>query len=359
MIVFADGARAFALTPAQRLERQLPRHGLKSVDSGGRLVIRGDHVYGDAVIRALKSAPAGTVLVDGNDRPLAAHVVEGEEDLYLAALGGKPENAALPENAVAKSAVQLTGRYDKVLRKRADPIALSGQDAARVEKVLFDASYKGVTDFVTKYVWPAPALMATRWCALRGITPNQVTLASFVMVVLAFWLFWTGQFAAGLVCAWIMTFLDTLDGKLARVTLTASKWGDVFDHGIDLIHPPFWWWAWAVGCGAVGQPLDDQGWTLGIIVAGYVLQRGQEGLFIARFGIEMHIWRRFDSIFRLYTARRNPNLVILTVFTLFGEPRLGLIVVAVWVALSFLVHMVQIVQAFLAPRPLTSWLADA
>ena len=28
-----------------------------------------------------------------------------------------------------------------------------------------------------------------------------------------------GWFGAGLVCAWIMTFLDTVDGKLARVTV--------------------------------------------------------------------------------------------------------------------------------------------
>ena len=44
-----------------------------------------------------------------------------------------------------------------------------------------------------------------------------------------------------------MTFLDTVDGKLARTTLTSSKWGDIFDHGIDLVHPPFWYVAWGAG----------------------------------------------------------------------------------------------------------------
>ena len=47
--------------------------------------------------------------------------------------------------------------------------------------------------------------------------------------------------AAGLV----FMVLDTVDGKLARCTITSSGWGNVFDHGVDLIHPPFWWWAWA------------------------------------------------------------------------------------------------------------------
>jgi phosphatidylglycerophosphate synthase len=127
---------------------------------------------------------------------------------------------------------------------------LTPETRVAVEKRLFQGSYKGVTDLVTKYVWPTPARIVTRWCALARMTPNQVTLIGFLLVLAAFWLFWTGQYGWGLVCAWIMTFLDTVDGKLARVTLTSSKWGNVFDHGIDLVHPPFWWWAWYVGVGA-------------------------------------------------------------------------------------------------------------
>jgi phosphatidylglycerophosphate synthase len=155
-----------------------------------------------------------------------------------------------------------------------------------------------------------------------------------------------------------MTFLDTVDGKLARVTLTSSKFGDWLDHGIDLVHPPFWWWAWAVGCAAIGDPMGDGGLALGIIVAGYILQRVEEGIFLWKFGIEMHVWQKFDSLFRQITARRNPNLVILTLAALAGAPREGLIVVAAWVAICLLVHLARIGQAFAAARhgPVTSWL---
>jgi hypothetical protein len=71
------------------------------------------------------------------------------------------------------------------------------------------------------------------------------------------------------------------------------------------------------------------------------------------------MWRRFDSLFRLITARRNPNLAILTVATLAGRPDVGFNVVAVWVALCLVVHTVQILQAFVASRrgPLQSWLS--
>ena len=59
-----------------------------------------------------------------------------------------------------------------------------------------------------------------------------------------------------------MTFLDTVDGKLARVTLRSSPFGNVYDHSIDLIHPPFWWWAWIVGLPAAGFTLAKPGLVL-------------------------------------------------------------------------------------------------
>src|SRR3546814_9780565 len=71
------------------------------------------------------------------------------------------------------------------------------------------------------------------------------------------------------------------------------------------------------------------------------------------------VWRPFDSFFRLSTARRNPNLVILTVSALFGRPDIGMQIVAAWVLICFVIHGVVIVQGLLAKHrgALTSWLA--
>ncbi len=73
----------------------------------------------------------------------------------------------------------------------------------------------------------------------------------------------------------------------------------------------------------------------------------------------MHVWQRFDSRFRLVTARRNPNLAILTIATVCGRPDIGIEIVAIWVALCLIVHAVRIAQAAGAQRrgPLKSWLA--
>ncbi|MFN2427963.1 MAG: CDP-alcohol phosphatidyltransferase family protein, partial [Candidatus Binatia bacterium] len=75
----------------------------------------------------------------------------------------------------------------------------------------------------------------------------MVTLLSLGFVLLAMWLFSIGWFGPGLIAAWIMTFLDTVDGKLARVTVTSTTFGNFFDHGIDIVGPPVWYVAWAYG----------------------------------------------------------------------------------------------------------------
>jgi phosphatidylglycerophosphate synthase len=349
--------RLWGMTSGERLARIFRRLGLDAAPAGaGAVVVDAGWVFDESLIAALAGRP-GVVLVDAAGRGVAAHLPAGTPRVEDAVEG----DLAIRYPALTRlTALELGSAYNSALRKREPPVLerLTPQTVRAVEARLFQGSYKGVTDLVTKYVWPTPARIVTRWCALAKITPNQVTFASFLLVLAAFALFWTGHFGWGLVAAWGMTFLDTVDGKLARVTLTSSKIGNVFDHGIDLVHPPFWWWAWLVGVQAGPHPLVHSGLILAILAGGYVAQRVEEGIFLALFKVEMHAWRRFDSFFRLITARRNPNLILLTGASLLGRPDIGLWLVAAWTAICFLVHLAQILQALAAPRGrVTSWLA--
>ena len=357
--VAGDGAaRLWGMTSAQRLERIFARVGLARGAFGPSVVVaNAGWVFDESLIRAL-SRKLNTVLVDDEGRSVALHVPAAKAAAAIAAFGaGRPPALA---GLTLLNAEELGGNYNSALRKREPPVLerLTAANVDAVEKRLFQGSYKGVTDLVTKYVWPPPARVVTRWCAVAGITPNQVTFAGLLLTIAAFYLFWTGQFGLGLVAAWIMTFLDTVDGKLARVTLTSSKIGNVFDHGIDLIHPPFWWWAWLVGAQALGFVVPHAGLLLAVVVGGYVLQRVEEGIFLGLFKVEMHAWRPFDSFFRLITARRNPNLIMLTVSALAGRPDLGFVAVAAWTAICLVVHAVQVLQALARPKgSIVSWLS--
>ncbi len=353
-IVGASTVRVWSLTSTARLERSFRRMNL-AADGPSVVIVHQGWVYDEALIGALARRP-GVVLLDSEDRAVAAHVSAATAEATAAAL----ELGETPAGLAPLSAAALLGDYNSDLRKKEPPVLerLTADNVREVERRLFQGSYKGVTDLVTKYWWPTPARTVTRWCAAAGISPNQVTFASLILVLVALWQFWLGHFGLGLAAAWVMTFLDTVDGKLARVTLTSSKWGNIFDHGIDLIHPPFWWAAWVAGLQAGTHPLSWPGAVLAVILGGYVAQRVFEGIFIGAFKIHVHAWRRFDSWFRLIAARRNPNLLLLTPATLLGRPDLGILLVALWTAASLGVHLVQLIQASVAPRgAVVSWLA--
>jgi phosphatidylglycerophosphate synthase len=358
----AGDGRIWGMTGAERLQRTFRRAGLKDTPrdaldggAGSVVLVRADWVFDEGLISALSKRP-NALLVGPNGEALAAHVDAPDASRVAAALEGGDAAALARLKRLDPTALA----YNEALRKREPPVVepLSPERVRAVEARLFKGSYKGVTDIVTKRVWPVPARIVTRWCALAKITPNQVTFAGFLLVLAAFYFFWRGQFAAGLVCGWIMTFLDTVDGKLARVTLTSSKWGNVFDHGIDLIHPPFWWWAWWVGVQHGPHPLPYADLMLAVVLVGYVAQRVVEGIFMRAFGMHVHSWRPFDSWFREITARRNPNLILLTGCALLGRPDLGFAAMTIWTAASFVVHVVQLAQAFAAPKAsVVSWLS--
>lgn len=269
-------------------------------------------------------------------------------------------------DAPATIAAETAQLYNPALRKTERPFAMPLTPATRdaAERAAYDAAYKGATDVLTAYVWRGLAFHLVRLAAWIGLTPNMVTAIGLPFCIAAALLFAHGWYLAGIAAGLVFMVLDTVDGKLARCTITSSQFGNAFDHGIDLIHPPFWWWAWLAGLAAYGTPLPEavgMG-ALGLILVAYMLQRSIEGGFIAQFGIHVHVWRRFDTWFRLITARRNPNIALLLPFAAVGRPDWGFLALAAWCVVSLVVHLVQLGQALIARargRPVTSWLDQA
>lgn len=371
-IAGSPGPSAFGLTGQERLRRQFARAGIKDEIAenaiaghrGPLLIVRAGAVIDQPLIDVIARRP-GLVLtteaVDGRV-VVAANIRASDVGVVLENMAGN--SAPLSLLLLQRAPSELDAAYWQALRKRETPYALllTPENRKAVERRMFMGTYKGATDLVTKHLWPVPAFHATRFLAPRGVTPNMVTMVAAVLTALAFILFLKGEFAYGLIAAWAMTFLDTVDGKLARTTLTSSKWGDVFDHGIDLVHPPFWYAAWAMGLAAWGVVWSSTlfWWVIAVILGGYVLQRLMEGAAIKWLGIEIHIWRPLDTLFRQVTARRNPNLVLLTLFTLLQRPDWGLLAVAAWTALCLALHAVQLAQGFAAKpkgEALQSWMA--
>ena len=359
--------RLWGLTMAERVARIARAAGLASADDlpeGPAILTNAAQAWDPAWFRHIQAHP-GMVLTLGGV-PALAHAADAAQAGRIAAAmrTGTPLADAAGLTVIAFEDGPTI--ENKQLRKRETPflMALTPGTVRAIERASYFGAYKGVTDILTKYLWPEWALVLTRICARLRVTPNMVTTVGAAFCVVATVLFAYGHYWTGMAAGLVFMVLDTVDGKLARCTITSSAWGNVFDHGMDLVHPPFWWWFWATGLAAWGLAYDTATfwWVQGAIQGGYVVQRLIEGAFISAFGgIHIHVWTRFDSWFRLITARRNPNMVILFVSMLFARPDIGLIAVAWWTAISCFVHLVRLLQALLQRskgRAVRSWMSE-
>ncbi|MDQ3143461.1 MAG: CDP-alcohol phosphatidyltransferase family protein [Pseudomonadota bacterium] len=338
----------FGLLPRERLERQAGA-------SDYAMVAAADAIFGDAAVHWLVENP-GTMIVAANGRPLGIAVEERRAAAAMAAIERRSDEFP----SVTTEA--LGPRYIRKLRTRSPMLALSLEDVSvtKAERLLFANVYKGVTDVVTKWLWPEPALWATRLAARLRISPNAITVTGMALTVLAGLLFYRGGIAAALVAAWTMTFLDTVDGKLARVTVTSSRIGNLLDHGTDIIHPPLWWLCLAQGLAGNDPGASRMIWTMcWIILGAYVVGRAVELSFHRFFGFNGFLYARIDSMFRLVVARRNILLLIMSAGLLLGQATAAFAACAGWSVISTVIQAVRLAQAGVAARKhrLSPWIA--
>lgn len=356
-----SGVRVFGLDPSTRANRYATGAKLVPVDrvpAGGPVIVADlAFAWDPAWLAWLRARPGTAVTLAG--RPALAHLQRADPAAVEALAAG-----AIPAMLAAHPAETAATLYNATLRKReaAFLLPLDADHVRTIERASYDASYKGVTDLLTLYLWRDIAFHLTRWAAVARLTPNLVTLAGIALCVAAVAFFLGGHDLAGLAAGLAFMVLDTVDGKLARCTGTSSAWGNALDHGVDLVHPPIWYWAWGVGLHAwgLGWSAERLRTVMVVLVAGYVVQRLVEGAFIAGFGMHIHVWRPIDSRFRLITARRNPNWLILLAGVLIARPDWGLLAVAGWTVLSCLFHLVRLGQAAAmraGGREIVSWLA--
>ncbi len=358
----------WGVSSALRLERQLRAFNIYDVSlesspifhNNYNVILNGEYVFDSQSLKFFLEQIMPCALICNE---VVIGLSAGNEDgaNLLSYLG---ENTSKLPQSVKKITASDLSTYNDHLRRSEPPLVtpISADNLKMIEDRLYGNSYKGITDFVTKWIWPSPAKMVVKIFSNLQITPNIVTLVSLILVVISSLLFLNGHFIFGLVLGWIMTFLDTVDGKLARVTVTSSRIGHILDHGMDIIHPPIWYACWASGL-ILNSSITPEAAELITwwIVGGYILGRIIEGLFHALGNCSIFAWRPFDAVCRLFTARRNPCLLLLSVFTFIGSPDIGLFAVCFWTLFSSILLALRFLQAIfvrLNAGPLNSWLKN-
>lgn len=365
--------------PMRRAVDQRAQDGLAVVWEGGTAPL------GERVAKTLRDAPdsawiviSGDTIIDARLLPQLANLsgqvffASGEDEERGAIL--RLSAAAPSGDPSATTVLDLAGRmtadgdarpmtsadfdgYIVELRRDLDPylFRVTDEDARRrVERFLFWSNYKGSTDFMTKYVWPPLVWILVRPLARWRVHPNVVTAVDIAATIAAIPLWMEGWWATGFFLAYLMSLLDSVDGKLARLTFTYSRLGGVLDHGLDLVHPPFWYlgWAWGLSGGDPHSPVFQASlWMFWL----YWADRLCAPIFKARTGRSIHGYLPVDVKIRTFISRRNVNLPIFTAAVAIDALRPGsgwevsiavFYAIIVWQAVCVVYHAVRTVQFF-------------
>lgn len=201
------GIRLWNLSSEDRLRRVLKGLGFEYFlqdiqalpSTGSILLVRGDYLFDERILQVLGNEQNVIFRVTRNNQsiPVAAHVQASLAPVVLDALTHE-QASLLPEECRMMGLEDLSSGFSKRLKKSNAPYVLPirSDNQGKLEELLFSGSYKGVTDLVTKFLWPVPAKWVTHFCANHGIRPNHVTALSLIMAVAAGVLF-CGAFMVG------------------------------------------------------------------------------------------------------------------------------------------------------------------
>ncbi|MFB7278120.1 DUF5941 domain-containing protein [Streptomyces hydrogenans] len=196
-----------------------------------------------ALARALTAAPGAPESADGLAGTLADALDADGVAVHRPALGTLV--AAVPADAGA--------RHE----------ARAAVDAVDDEAVRLRSAVKAHDGFFTTFFISPYSRYIARWCARRGLTPNQVTTASLLTALIAAGCAATGE-RGGYIAAGVLLLvsfvLDCTDGQLARYALKYSTMGAWLDATFDRAKEYAFYAGLALGAARNG----DDVWTLAL-----------------------------------------------------------------------------------------------
>ncbi len=131
------------------------------------------------------------------------------------------------------------------------------------EAVRLRSAVKARDGFFTTYCISPYSRYIARWCARRGLTPNQVTTASLITALIAAGCAATGTRAGFVAAGLLLLFsfvLDCTDGQLARYSLQYSTLGAWLDATFDRAKEYAYYAGLALGAARGG----DDVWALAL-----------------------------------------------------------------------------------------------
>lgn len=213
----------------------------------------------------------------------------------------------------------------------ADARTVAGRRAAA--HALFEACRKPVDGFVSRHLNRHVSLRISRALVGTPLTPNQATVITFGVGLVAAWFATLGGYWASLTAAALMqlnSILDGVDGELARVRFQGSKLGQWLDTLGDDASNLIFWLALSVSAPLYphGRWLQIAGWVAAGTTAAVALlyyrelaQKGTGDLNALSWSFEAQRPVGFTGyvvLFFRYLLKQDAFIFLLLVAALFG-----------------------------------------
>ena len=342
------------------------RFNLRWERGGGSLLERLEHVLRDALGEPLIALEAAAVIdarllqyLSGQSGSLAACGGEGTKRAAVLRLEGPLQAGGAIDGRLSRLAdlgiaqkiltplmLDVIPCYIEKLRRDLPVYLFRVTDPAsrdKAERFLFRSNSKGSTDFFTKYVYPPLVWRTVHLLSRWRVQPNTVTWISVLATLLAVPLFAWQWWWVGFLCAYTMSVLDSVDGKLARLTFTSSWFGNILDHGLGIVHPPLWYfgWAWGLSEGDTDSLMFQAATWMAAL---YALDRIVAGGFNRRLGRSIHGYTPLDERMCTFISRRNINLLLFLMGWLAGVPAPTFLLIVLWQVICLVFHVERLVQ---------------
>lgn len=210
---------------------------------------------------------------------------------------------------------------------------------------VMDSAQKGVLDFPARYLHPMPENFLARLAAETHITPNQITVFSAVLAFIGTYWFATQSYLPALLIAIVAGILDGVDGKLARIKLLSSPFGDRLDHILDVSFEFSWYIA--IGWGLYQSTGDWSLFIYGFVLIGLMLvARALSGIYLFQTGHQIHDHTAFDRAVRLFAGRRNIYVLVLLLGYLSDNFLTSFYLVVFWASVTVAIYAVRNIMVF-------------
>jgi phosphatidylglycerophosphate synthase len=227
------------------------------------------------------------------------------------------------------------------MRRRVRPVCFPAppeQNRRLAERIILDSAQNGTLDLPAYFHAPIETGIISLLCKTR-ITPNQITMAGFIIGSGTTAAFALGRVGLGILAALIFGIIDGLDGKQARVKIEMTE-GGKWEHHLDYFIENSWWTAIAFYLWRTSQ-LPSVFYFFALLIGSHLLDEFAKRRAKIAIGRLLDDATPFDRVFRLIAARRNVYVWTLACGFLLDAFPQSYVIICGWAAFSAAVHLVR------------------